>query len=214
MTSRWANITVAGPRAWELARGRRLRDGARAVGDAAHDAARQRARRACRCACCARASAASSATRSTCPPIRRRCAPRATVAARRRRCRRALYGIEALQVLRVEKGYMHIGTDTDGTTLPVDVGFARGYRAQGSAASSAAARCCGRPRAIRSACSWSGSCPSMSAPCCRSAGRSPRSRPRRLTEGHVTSSYLSPELGITRSRSRCSPAAVSGSENS
>ena len=37
-----------------------------------------------------------------------------------------LYGIEALQVLRVEKGYLHIGTDTDGTTLPQDVGFARG----------------------------------------------------------------------------------------
>ena len=37
-----------------------------------------------------------------------------------------LYGIEALQVLRVEKGYLHIGTDTDGTTLPQDVGLARG----------------------------------------------------------------------------------------
>jgi len=37
-----------------------------------------------------------------------------------------LYGIEALQVLRIEKGYLHIGTDTDGTTLPADVGMARG----------------------------------------------------------------------------------------
>jgi sarcosine oxidase subunit alpha len=37
-----------------------------------------------------------------------------------------LYGIEALQVLRVEKGFIHIGTDTDGTTLPGDVGLARG----------------------------------------------------------------------------------------
>src|SRR3977135_2697790 len=37
-----------------------------------------------------------------------------------------LYGIEALQVMRIEKGYLHIGTDTDGTTLPGDVGFARG----------------------------------------------------------------------------------------
>jgi len=35
------------------------------------------------------------------------------------------YGIEALQVLRIEKGYLHIGTDTDGTTLPADVGLAR-----------------------------------------------------------------------------------------
>src|SRR5256885_11063782 len=39
---------------------------------------------------------------------------------------RSLYGIEALEVMRVEKGYIHIGTDTDGTTLPGDVGFARG----------------------------------------------------------------------------------------
>jgi sarcosine oxidase, subunit alpha len=37
-----------------------------------------------------------------------------------------LYGIEALQVMRLEKGYLHVGTDTDGTTLPADVGFARG----------------------------------------------------------------------------------------
>jgi sarcosine oxidase subunit alpha len=37
-----------------------------------------------------------------------------------------LYGIEALQVMRVEKGFIHIGTDTDGTTLPGDAGLARG----------------------------------------------------------------------------------------
>ena len=35
------------------------------------------------------------------------------------------YGIEALQILRIEKGYIHIGTDTDGTTLPADIGFGR-----------------------------------------------------------------------------------------
>ena len=33
-----------------------------------------------------------------------------------------LYGIEALSVLRAEKGYILIGTDTDGMTLPVDLG--------------------------------------------------------------------------------------------
>ena len=36
------------------------------------------------------------------------------------------YGIEALQIMRVEKGYIHVGTDTDGTTLPGDLGLARG----------------------------------------------------------------------------------------
>ena len=32
-------------------------------------------------------------------------------------------GIEALDVLRLEKGFIHIGTDTDGTTTPDDVGY-------------------------------------------------------------------------------------------
>ena len=35
------------------------------------------------------------------------------------------YGIEALEILRTEKGFIHIGTDTDGTTLPGDIGFGR-----------------------------------------------------------------------------------------
>ncbi len=33
-------------------------------------------------------------------------------------------GVEALNILRTEKGYLHIGVDTDGTTLPDDVGMA------------------------------------------------------------------------------------------
>lgn len=33
------------------------------------------------------------------------------------------YGLEALEVLRTEKGYLHLGTDTDGTTCPADVGW-------------------------------------------------------------------------------------------
>lgn len=32
-------------------------------------------------------------------------------------------GIEALDILRLEKGFIHIGTDTDGTTAPDDVGY-------------------------------------------------------------------------------------------
>ena len=34
-----------------------------------------------------------------------------------------LVGIEALLVLRTEKGYLHVGADTDGTTNALDVGF-------------------------------------------------------------------------------------------
>ena len=35
------------------------------------------------------------------------------------------FGIEALSVMRMEKGFLHVGTDTDGMTLPQDIGFAR-----------------------------------------------------------------------------------------
>ena len=36
------------------------------------------------------------------------------------------YGVEALMIMRTEKGFIHVGADTDGTTLPGDVGLARG----------------------------------------------------------------------------------------
>jgi sarcosine oxidase subunit alpha len=35
------------------------------------------------------------------------------------------YGIEALMLLRLEKAYLHVGSDTDGTTSPDDVGWGR-----------------------------------------------------------------------------------------
>lgn len=34
------------------------------------------------------------------------------------------FGIEALMVMRIEKGFLHVGSETDGTTQPQDVGFA------------------------------------------------------------------------------------------
>ncbi len=33
------------------------------------------------------------------------------------------YGIEALEILRIEKGYIHVGADTDSETQPADIGF-------------------------------------------------------------------------------------------
>jgi len=36
------------------------------------------------------------------------------------------YGVEALMILRTEKGYLHLGADTDGTTFPRDVALDRG----------------------------------------------------------------------------------------
>lgn len=37
----------------------------------------------------------------------------------------APFGIESLMLLRTEKGYMHVGGDTDGNTMPQDLGWAR-----------------------------------------------------------------------------------------
>jgi len=37
----------------------------------------------------------------------------------------APYGVEALMVLRTEKGYLHVGSDTDGSSTPDDVGWGR-----------------------------------------------------------------------------------------
>jgi sarcosine oxidase, subunit alpha len=34
-------------------------------------------------------------------------------------------GLEALLLMRLEKGFLHIGTDTDGATVPEDVGWGR-----------------------------------------------------------------------------------------
>jgi sarcosine oxidase subunit alpha len=33
------------------------------------------------------------------------------------------FGVEALLIARMEKGYLHVGTDTDGSTVPNDIGF-------------------------------------------------------------------------------------------
>ena len=67
VTSRWANVTVAGPRAWDWLAGGGVRSGAWRRRSMEHmTRARQRCCRRCRCGCCARASAANWATRSMC----------------------------------------------------------------------------------------------------------------------------------------------------
>ncbi|MHA7815118.1 MAG: 2Fe-2S iron-sulfur cluster-binding protein [Pseudohaliea sp.] len=40
------------------------------------------------------------------------------------------FGLEALLVLRLEKGYVHVGTDTDGTSMPQDYGWGRAISKQ------------------------------------------------------------------------------------
>jgi sarcosine oxidase, subunit alpha len=41
------------------------------------------------------------------------------------------FGLDALLLLRLEKGFLHVGTDTDGTTVPDDVGWGGAARNKG-----------------------------------------------------------------------------------
>ncbi len=103
------------------------------------------------------------------------------------------YGIEALQILRIEKGYIHIGTDTDGTTLPGDIGFGRNMDRK-------AANFVGR-RSLNRPASKDPNRPQLVA-LVPADGRTllpvgaqiANARPPTRTEGHVTSSCLSIEL--------------------
>jgi sarcosine oxidase subunit alpha len=119
------------------------------------------------------------------------------------------YGIEALMVMRTEKGYLHVGGDTDGTTLPGDIGMDRGIAKK-------AANFVGRRSLLRPA--------ALDAQRMQLVGLVPVDRKTRLPvgahavappgppgtiEGFVTSSHDSPNVGhpvalamLQRGRSR------------
>lgn len=104
------------------------------------------------------------------------------------------YGVEALQILRIEKGYIHIGTDTDGTTLPGDIGFARGMDRKSAnfvgrrSLSRPAAR---DPRRLQLV----GLVPADGRTRLPVGAHIAPARPPTRSEGHVTSSALSAALG-------------------
>jgi sarcosine oxidase, subunit alpha len=104
------------------------------------------------------------------------------------------YGIEALEIMRTEKGFIHIGTDTDGTTLPQDIGFARALERK-------AANFVGRRSLLRPAARDPNRFQLVAlAPVDRRTvlpvgAQIAPSAPPAQTEGHVTSSCWSPELG-------------------
>jgi sarcosine oxidase subunit alpha len=105
-----------------------------------------------------------------------------------------LYGIEALEILRTEKGFLHIGTDTDGTTLPGDVGFARAVPRK-------AANFVGRRSLLRPAARDPNRLQLVALAAGDGRTRLPvgaqiaRALPPTESEGYVTSSYMSPTLG-------------------
>jgi sarcosine oxidase subunit alpha len=104
------------------------------------------------------------------------------------------YGIEALEILRTEKGFIHIGTDTDGTTLPADIGFAKALdRKQ--------ANFVGRRSLLRPAASDPERLQLVALSPADGQTRLPVGAqiapglPPTRSEGYVTSSYMSPSLG-------------------
>jgi len=106
----------------------------------------------------------------------------------------APYGIEALEILRTEKGFVHIGTDTDGTTLPGDIGLARALERK-------QANFVGRRSLLRPAARDPKRLQLVALASADGRTRLPvgaqiaTAAPPTRTEGHVTSSYLSPALG-------------------
>jgi sarcosine oxidase subunit alpha len=105
-----------------------------------------------------------------------------------------LYGIEALEIMRTEKGFIHIGTDTDGTTLPQDIGLARAIERK-------AANFVGRRSLLRPAARDPRRFQLVALSPVDGRTRLPvgaqiaPAAPPTQTEGHVTSSVWSPELG-------------------
>ena len=104
------------------------------------------------------------------------------------------YGIEALEILRTEKGFIHIGTDTDGTTLPGDIGFGR-------AVDRKHANFVGRRSLLRPAARHPDRLQLVALRPSDGHTRLPvgaqlaLGSPPTPTEGYVTSSYQSPTLG-------------------
>jgi len=192
VTSRWANVTVAGPRAWSWLA---------AAGCAAALAPQAMPHMTLRASelegvplRVLRASFSGELGYEINLPATQAQWLLTRLWARAAEFGATLYGIEALQVLRVEKGYLHIGTDTDGTTLPQDVGFARQLERKPAAfvgrrsLTRAAARDPQRLQLV-------GLTPLDGRTVLPVGGQIAPSPPPALTEGHVTSSYMSPKLG-------------------
>jgi sarcosine oxidase subunit alpha len=131
VTSRWANVTVAGPRAWQWLESTGI-DRTLAPTDMKHMTLREGTLDGVPLRVL-RASFSGELGYELNLPADEASGLFARLWQRAAKFGAILYGIEALQVLRIEKGYLHIGTDTDGTTLPADVGLARGMERKSAA---------------------------------------------------------------------------------
>jgi sarcosine oxidase subunit alpha len=109
------------------------------------------------------------------------------------------YGIEALMVLRMEKGYLHVGSDTDGSSTPDDVGW--GHVARNKTADYIGRRSLFRPGNLESGRKqFVGLEPVDERRTIRPGGHllgGANRQPPAETEGWITSACLSPTLGRT-----------------
>jgi len=100
-------------------------------------------------------------------------------------------GVESLLVLRLEKGFIHVGVDTDGTTLPDDIGMAKGVAKK--AADFMGRRSLARPAAVDPDRFQLVGLLSADAATVLPVGG--QILGAKGSDGHVTSSVLSPALG-------------------
>ncbi len=107
------------------------------------------------------------------------------------------FGVETLMALRVEKGFLHVGADTDGMTLPQDIGF-------GGVISRKAADFIGRRSTMRPDSLRDDRRQFVGLECLDGSAKPltvgahvllPESAPPALTQGWVTSSVYSAALG-------------------
>ncbi len=192
VTSRWGNVTVAGPRAWDwlALAGFDTALSPSSMGHMTmHDSTLQGIPLRV-----LRASFSGELGYEINIPANHAAALLERLWARAGELSAVLYGIETLEIMRTEKGFIHIGTDTDGTTLPQDVGFARALERK--AANFVGRRSLLRPAALDPNRFQLVALSPLDQRTLLPVGAqiAPREPPTQ-TEGHVTSSYWSPELG-------------------
>jgi sarcosine oxidase subunit alpha len=123
VTASWGNVTVSGPRAWDLLRVAGF-DTALAPSQMPHMTMREvmwrgTPLRVLRASFTGELSYELNTPATSTPGLLAELAAAGGPLAARP------YGVEALMILRTEKGYLHVGGDTDGTTLPGDIGMDR-----------------------------------------------------------------------------------------
>jgi sarcosine oxidase, subunit alpha len=192
VTSRWANITLAGPRAWDWLSAAGF-DSVLAPDRMNHmslaatelDGIPLRV---------LRASFSGELGYEINVPVSHVCALYDRLWALARALEAGPYGVEALQTLRIEKGYIHIGTDTDGTTLPTDIGLGRAMDRK--SADFVGRRSLSRPVARHpDRMQLVGLLPTDRESILPVGAHLAQATPPARTEGHVTSSAMSPVLG-------------------